>query len=107
MARIAPRAGRAASSGNSLVALTGGGLDALSWRPEEQDAVRLRQGACQHATPAAARRVGETEGRESIPWCAAATECGLAPHPVVYQARQVRNQVVRDAILLDTAREHN
>src|SRR5207248_5744366 len=48
-----------------------------------------------------------TEGRESIPWCAAATECGLAPHPVVYQARQVRDQVVGDAILFDTAREHD
>src|SRR5437868_1413944 len=47
--------------------------------------------------------VGKMEGRESIPWCAAATECGLAPHPVVYQTRQVPDQVVRDAILLDAA----
>src|SRR6266568_4018832 len=75
--------------------------------PEEQDAARLRQGACQHATRAAARDGGETEGRESIPWCAAATECGLAPHPLVYEARQVRHQVVGDAILLDAAGEHD
>src|SRR5947208_13531425 len=73
----------------------GGIVGELATRPHGRASARMvaaltgagrcsaRQVACQHATPAAARDVGETEGRESIPWCAVATECGLAPHPVV------------------------
>src|SRR5205807_1262642 len=105
-ARITPRAGSEGSLGNGVLAVTSG-RRAWVGAPRGAGRCSLRQGACQHATPAAARDVGETEERESLPWCAMATGCGLAPHPVVYQARQVRDQVVGDAVLFDAAGEHD